>query len=899
MIFEVILIMNVKIFSVAATNLFPAANTDKGSQLVTEFNLRSRESVSGPESVKYMYGPSYTHSESDFFVTTPASSVGTSFFEQTASTATSLTLQPGRAIVNGYYVESLVPLVVDLVELNAHAAELGSAPLNGKLAIGLKIMFSTEDTMIGSILTEDENNEYYEGVQVVIVPVDQVRLPTTVYKVGPETIDCGKEENQGLVNMDILLAKFNFINGSITDVVNNYPAKCQSMPASRIGNIDDIIPETYVKKSGLNPKRLYTFAGKGTDPETGESTWCDSTDALMVWDNNPQFTQYAPADQSAVFRALENDPDSIKLVIPHKQVDGMTDNNGNPQYYASKVIDIPKADWGTDTPGLVTKNYTRSIKAINDKISGFYQLTNGKQRAFLDSLTDIADLPNLDPSWDVGDYVLVAKDSTIISELNDTLNLTPPSTLYIVLPGTVTEIGDAVGSPLDGVCLDTAVQEFDPDPNSHQTDNKNWWDISSGAYKGVVGHDYFTLKLANGPNTYVYFYYPVAATNDLKSYSNPIQLTGQYPFATEQMTGGFLNAPDEYIDAGYVYLDDYGHLRLRDYALLRSGTLAYQLGDDYTIEAGLTVEEIQAELNEYVNQRIAFPTALQSLTSNPNLISITMTLPEDSEEESPVIDITGIDSRFNTAVCINIYGVATSYTTINVSDCAKVRINIAEGTPTVNVYRSCLYYDASTFTKLNLISDMTLWYEKFETTDPDLVVEGMTVRAVADTEVYYSDEPDYNVVSSEFWTADTPNDNHFMVALQSITFGSNGIITGCDVLVRNDSTSNITEGRAIFHDTFVLPQGPALYYPTTRLNQAVKVTGRFISAYATSSPDGYIVQETDFSLATPYYSSVGQVVGNGEIAFLTNSYLVEIADPADIAVWDPNSFHHFSGTTLL
>lgn len=891
--------MNVKAFSVAATNLFPAANTDKGSQLVTEFNLRSRESVSGPESVKYMYGPSYTHSESDFYVSTPNSALNTSFFDTTSPVATALTIQPGRAIVNGYYVESLVPLVIDMLDVNAQAQEAGSAQLNGKLAIGLKIMFSTEDTMIGSILTEDENDEYYEGVQVVIVPEDQLRLPTTVYKVGPETIDCGLEENQHLVNMDILLAKFTYINGSISVVTNNYPAKCQSMPASRIGSIDDIIPETYVKKSGLNPKRLYTFAGKGTDPNTGESTWCDSTDSLMIWDNNPKFTSYAPADSEAVFRTMENDPDKVKLVLPHKQVDGMTDGEGNPQYYASKVIDIPAADWGTNTPGMVTKYYTQSIKAINDKINGFYQLTNGKQRAFLDSLTDVADLPNLDPSWDVGDYVLVSKDSTIISDLNDTLNLTPPSTLYIVLPGTVTEIGDATGSAPDGVCLDTAVQEFDPDPNSHQTDNKNWWDISSGKYKGVVGHDYFTLKLANSPNTYVYFYYPVAATNDLKSYSNPIQLTGQYPFATEQMTGGFLNAPDSYTDAGYVYLDDYGHLRLRDYALLRSGTLAYQLGEDYTIEAGLTLDEIQAELDEFVNQRIAFPTAAQSLTSNPNMISITMTLPEDSEEAPGTLEISGLDSRFNTAVCINIYGVATNYTTINVSDCAKVKINIIEGTPIVNLYRSCLYYDAGTLGKLSYIADMSLWYEKLEAGDPDLVVEGMTVRAVADTEVYYNDEVDYNVVSSEFWTADTPNDNHFMVALQSITFGSNGIITGCGVLVRNDSTSNITEGRALFHDTFVLPQGPALYYPTTRLNQAVKVTGRFISAYPTSSPDGYIVQETDFSISTPYYTSIGQVRGEGEAAFLTNAYLMEIPNPTDIAVWEPNSFHHFSGTTLL
>lgn len=888
--------MNVKAFSVASTNLFPATNTTKGGQLLTEFNLRSRDSVNSPESVKYMWGPSYCHAKADYFVTNPQNAVGTSFFDTTSNVATALTIQPGRALVNGYYVENLLPMVVDMIDVNEEIVAGGGTPLSGRLAIGLRVILSTEATMLGSILTEDSADEYYEGIQIVIVPESQLRLPTTVFKNGTQTIDCGERENQNLVNMDLLLAKFNYINGAVSNIDNNYPAKCQGIPAVRIDNIDQIISDEYVKKSGLNPKKLYTFAGKGTDPATGNSTWCDSTDSLMVWDNNPQFTMYAPEEQEAVFKTLPDNPDRVKLVLPHKQVDGMKDGEGRPQYYATKVIDIPAADWGKNTPGMVTKAYTKSIKEINTKMNNFYQLTNGTQRAFVAELTEDNPLPNLNPAWNVGDYVLVAKDTTILSDLNDTMNLTPPSTLYVVLGGIVTSIDDAVATEPDGVCLDTYTQEFDPDPDAHQSQRKDWWNLSE--YRGVVGHDYFTLKLATGPNTWVKFYYTVATTDGIKSYSAPIQLTGQYPFATEQMTGGFLNAPESYVDAGYVYLDDYGYLRVRDYALLRSGTLAYQLGADYTIEAGLTYDEIQAELNEYVNERIAFPTIQQSLTSDPNMISITMTLPDDSDS-NPEITISGLDSRFNTAVCINIYGIATNRTTINISDCAKIKINIAEGTPSVNLYRSCVYYDANLLNNLNEIVDMSLWYERQQNTDPELVVEGMTVRAVADTEIYYSDEPDYNVVSSEYWTTDTPNDNHFMVALQSITFGSNGIITGCSVLVKNDSTSNITEGRAVFRDTFTLPQGPALYYPPTRLNQAIKVTGRFISAYTISSPDGYMIQETDFSLSTQYVNSVGQVVGNGEIAFLTNSYAMEVSDPEAVAVWEPNSFHHFSGTTLL
>ena len=56
--------MNFTSFPVNTTNIFPCANTTKGGQLMTEFNLRSRESVGVDESIQYMSGLSYVHGES-------------------------------------------------------------------------------------------------------------------------------------------------------------------------------------------------------------------------------------------------------------------------------------------------------------------------------------------------------------------------------------------------------------------------------------------------------------------------------------------------------------------------------------------------------------------------------------------------------------------------------------------------------------------------------------------------------------------------------------------------------------------------------------------------------------------------------------------------------------------
>ena len=60
-----------------------------------------------------------------------------------------------------------------------------------------------------------------------------------------------------------------------------------------------------------------------------------------------------------------------------------------------------------------------------------------------------------------------------------------------------------------------------------------------------------------------------------KEYSSAVYLTGEIPLAQELVIGGFLNVPNDALGEGYVIRDESGHLRLLDYPLLRSGTLAY------------------------------------------------------------------------------------------------------------------------------------------------------------------------------------------------------------------------------------------------------------------------------------------------------------------------------------
>lgn len=919
--------MNFSKFSVDTTNIFPMANTTKGGQLATEFNLTARESVASAESIKYKCGPSYVHAEEDFYVSalTPVED----FFPNNASASTSiLQIAPGKGVVDGRYVENLAPMTIDLAAVNVELIEKGNKPLSGNLAVGLRIMYSTLQTMAGSVdatVRSDEGDEYFEGVQVVILPENELLLPTSKFtnSEGKE-IDCGLVENEELITAHLLLATFSYFNGNISNVINNYPNKCQMLPACRIGEINNVISGDFLKKTGLNEKKLYVFAGKGrADDESKRDTWCDATDSMIIWDSNVATTSdtTAIAEIEQITQAdFTTDGRTVKLVLPHKQIDGnstgygMENANGEKVVFVPRVLSLPLADFGSGSAGTVDRNYTNCIKEITNKINNFYHLTNGKQLLFIEELGEEDELPAINDQWSIGDYILVGKDYKLSSEYNTEQGINPPASMYVILPGKVTEIKASSIKPT-GVELECIFKNEPPilgdDEVSKQIYN-SYWNLYSDAtvYRGAVSRDYFTyvyvpIRDDGSEGSPEYYYYTVSATDGKRSYSSAIQITSPIPFASESAIGGFLNVNDSgsYLDGGYVILDGDGHLRLLDYSLLRSGTLAYQLGEDFNVPAGQSVEEVQDYLDEYVNQRIAFPNTKHTQTAdNPNIIDITLNL--SPSDDDAVIDIYDIDSRFQTAVRINILGTANDKITINISDCARVIINPQiGGTPKLNLYRSCLYYDYEVLERLNKITDMTLWYAKLHETDPSILVDGMTVKLADETGLLTSD---YNIVSKEFWSTENINDFHFKVALQSLTFSSSGYIVGCGILVGNDSTVNIKTGKFVIHDTkFEIPQGPnTLRFPKNRLVSTIIITGQFITCYRDTANNQYNIQNTSFSLKTPHYTIDvdGMITSNepvnGEIAFFVDSFLMNTANPEIIDVWEAGTFHLFNGSAI-
>lgn len=876
--------MNFIGFSVDTTNILPMANSHAGGQLVTEYSLRAMSSLDTPESVKYMIGPSYCHSETDFYVQQAGS---TDFFSgQSGATSSSiLEITPGRAIVNGYFIESLTSVTIDMVALAHEAQQAGQTPLTGELCVGLRTMFSTESTIAGSLKVENSDS-MYEGVQIVILPSGDVVMP----------VDAPLENQQVNVNMYLKLATFSFLNGNITNIIQNYPGKCQYVPANRIDNIDGIISSDYLKKTGLNTKRLYVYSGKSNDPDVGGDTWCDATDSLFVWGNSiPQYVNEEPTVHKALFD-VDLDGDSLRLILPHKQVDGMTDYQGNRQYFAPEVLPLPKASFELDTPGVVGAAYTKKVKNILNRINELYTMPNGKQRHYIEELHDISELPAINNVWKSGDYVLVSRDFTVDYAATD--GVTAPSTMYVMIPGKVLSIAFFSNpSALSGIELDRTTVEDEPlyDISDWEEYQNKYFILKD--YSGIPGQDYFVVDWEHlddqGEPVTESFYYAVQ-TSDTMRYSAPVILYGGTPFADIGTVGGFLNVDTTDTDKGYIYLDSEGHLRLLDYGLLRSGTLAYQLGEDFVTPAGLDLNGIQEYLDEYVNQRIAFPNVTQSAKKNPNVINITIDL-SSVEDEQGSISIYDIDSRFDTSIYIHLVGSPSSAITVNIADCQKVRIDSSiSGNPTINLYRSCLYYDPDVLDIMANIVDLRLWYIRYSNDDPSLVVNDLTV-----SHIIASGDTVQSYASSEYWSPTNPNDNHFTVALQSITFDGSGYMCGCGLYVRNETTSNVSEGTFLIHDSFELPVGPGLIYPKSRMKRRIKVTGQFIGAYQQSSPSGYMIQETNFSAFTPSYSQDGSVNDPGEIAFIVKAYLMPDSDPGIIDVWDTGSFNYFEGMTAL
>lgn len=1234
--------MNFTRFPALTTNIFPIVNSTTGGQLLTEFNLRSRESIITDENVKYIIGQSFTHSQDDFIVRKLENEIGE------AISSTQLEITSGRALVNGHYLESLTNVVVDLAEANNYLLSNSQVPLKGKLAIGLKAMYSTESTLSASMVKEDGDN-MMAGIQLVILPVGKIEA-------GYFVLPSESPDNVNLVTAHLKLAEFYYNAGSISSIVQN-ELKTQAIPASRISDVDKLMAGSYVTRKGLNPKKLYTFSGKSFDPNSSKDTWCDSTDSLFIWQkaSDLKLTEDTPADQAEFGYDLKQ---NVTLTIPHKSVDGgMFNTEGKEVFYNSRVMKLPKASFSGNTPGTVDASYTKSIKAINEKIFELYNLPNGKQRKFIETIEDEtrSELPTINQTyWNCGDYILVRVDNSVAA---GTDALQAPTTFYAVIPPRVEEVeyfatrlDDLIPANFDGVEIAKFIEEsmFDseeeyvdiynqineyikggsegktqyneelgvkdsnyrgvkeddyilktftnvPTPSSiinsldplqafkelvdaitkkeeelnvltngeliestyefdtdhhvsetvteqtpsledlyddYRTKAQEYNDISKDLedlntqikninsaigglqsslssyqtnlhnntlkinslnaqidadqtaadkakkiytecktkkaelektveekriwYKGMkmagtkkqikkAYQDLVDAKLAVKQNTKDYntnyenykklrgniktntatvkdletenaklsasietttatieqkiaeytgdngetlqdlnndrkdletrmataasvrnsaytvwstrnaavkkaeadlkelkgqtgvayrsvpktwhVYYKVTKDDGEKIYSEPNILTGSIPLATTESLGGFYNVDDSYLDSGYVHLNEQGHLKLLDYDLLRTGVLAYQLGQDREINEGLTSEEIQVELDEYINDRVCFPNDDQMKNGKyPNMIELTINLGDETLYSE--INIKNIDSRFGCGLWVHLVGSCTEVTTVNFINCEKLRVDVTNCEPIVNIYNCNLYYDPEFIEYVNLcprtyesstalvkydedeivyknnftgIENLQIWYQKFDDDEPNLIVDGMTI-----TETETPIIPD----DIDYWSELVDNDNHYFFGLQSITLSPDGTIAGCGLYMRNDMTANVELKKSISVAKFVLPQGNNFTYPKSSLRRQVKVTGDFVTAYQSSAPEGYIVMTTKFTALTQNYTSyenlgkepLAEDNATGTISFLNDAMLIEdyigVDSPIPIDGWESNSYHVFKGWTI-
>lgn len=867
--------MNFIRFATGTTNIFPIANSKTGGQLVTEFNIRSKDSVqvgpiSSDDKIHYMVGQSFVNNEDDFSISV---------------SGTALIVHSGRAIINGHFFESLVDVSVDIAEANMKLRKNSQTPLLGHLAVGLRAMYSTETTIAGSLKVENEL-EYFEGVQVVILPSSELKLPA----------DC--PQDQSLVTAHIKLGEFEYRNGSALSPTQNYPAKCQYLNVERIANVESLMSDNYISTKGLNPGYLYVFSGKGSNDN--KPTWCNAVDSLIVWDKTSKPVTDKPSIDRAQFsEALDG---NVHLYLPHKQVDGWVDSSGRQKYYTPGDIQFPSASYEKNSAGAVTSEYTKTIKKKIESIQT--KMMQGKQRAYIASIADESrsELPPIGSDWTPGDYVLVGTDNSV-SESATSNMIQSPSTMYIYIGRRVTAVKYASSQPggtrLDFIEVETKSASDIPNTTDPTTYNAELG-ISETVYRGEKDSDYIQLDYVvvddNGKEkSRKSYFYAVSELGTEKEYSiPPVFLTGEIPLATEDTIGGFLNASESYLDGGYVYRDENGHLRLLDYSLLRSGALAYQLGEDVDIGSGLTHESIQTNLDEYVNDRVAFPTAAQKASAaHEDMIDVSFEL--SIEDEDNEITIQNIDSRFGCGVYLHISGECNKNTVINIVNCERIRLdlNVSGEGPTLNLSNTCLFYDSDILNEVNYVERLSLWYTKMDSDDPNIAVNGMTVS--------YLDEIT-DVQEIDYWNEDVDNDIHYMYAVDSITFNQDGYIIGCGLLIKNKTTENVSTGRFVIVSEFELPQKFGFNYPEKRLVQQIKITGQFITAYPCDEPEGYKINDTKFTALSQYYNSTTAEVIPGTVSFLSDvedvPRIVGVTVGTEIDTWATETFHPFEGRVI-
>ncbi len=368
--------MNLVKFPLASTSIFPMANSTRGGQLLTEQNQLCRDTVANHSNIPYVCGPSYTHSSSDFEI----SAVEGSHV---------ITISAGTALVHGHFIHAELPISIDISEENA--ALPSANRVSGELAIGLRAMYSNPNTIAASLETDD--GECFTGVQIVILKETQFFLP--------EDNGSGTYTPESQVTAHLKLGTFNYSTSSgISNVVSN-PDKHRCLDGDKISNIDDLLDSIYLKKTGLDSEKLYILSGKSQD-------WTDATDSAIIWDANPQ-TQTINDPVKAIWlkdgdvsgsnllteSAVRYDytTDQLKMVLPHKQIDGMQNTSGVDKYYTPKEVVIPAANRATGAGGVLDASWVNFLNGLDDKIATMYRMPGGKMRKFISVLTDKSQLP--------------------------------------------------------------------------------------------------------------------------------------------------------------------------------------------------------------------------------------------------------------------------------------------------------------------------------------------------------------------------------------------------------------------------------------------------------------------------------------------------------------------------
>jgi hypothetical protein len=187
-----------------------------------------------------------------------------------------------------------------------------------------------------------------------------------------------------------------------------------------------------------------------------------------------------------------------------------------------------------------------------------------------------------------------------------------------------------------------------------------------------------------------------------------------------------------------------------------------------------------------------------------------------------------------------------------------------------------------------------LWYQPYEDTDPQIVVDDKTV---SELDVGYISE------SFEFWDQENaPNDIHYTMALSSISFDGTGVITKVGLLIADRSTDNVdTDGQHIYYGKFNLPQGAGLSYPQACIKKPLKITGNFISAYKPDGASEIIIANTNFTAETGVYDAVNaNSTATGNIAILTNltTAPVNVDFDTNLAPWRQDTYNLFYGGTV-